>query len=91
MTPFRKSRSVPGLQITRQGTTPTAFAASKILRFATIGPVKAGWIVKDSGRWYITDEVDALIKLWVQHYDKLGQQAKLRLPLRPVYLLALDE
>lgn len=35
--------------------------------------------------------LDALIRLWVQHYDKLGQDAKLRLPLRPVYFLALDE
>jgi restriction system protein len=33
----------------------------------------------------------ALIDLWVQHYDKLKQEAKLRLPLRPVYFLALDE
>lgn len=35
--------------------------------------------------------LDALIRLWVQHYDKLGQEAKLRLPLRPVFFLALDE
>ena len=33
----------------------------------------------------------ALIDLWVQHYEKLKQEAKLRLPLRPVYFLALDE
>jgi hypothetical protein len=35
--------------------------------------------------------VGGLIKLWVQHYEKLRQEAKLRLPLRPVYFLALDE
>ncbi len=28
----------------------------KIIRFATIAPVKAGWLVKDKGRWYLTDE-----------------------------------
>jgi restriction system protein len=35
--------------------------------------------------------LESLIKLWVQHYEKLKQEAKLRLPLRPVYFLALDE
>src|SRR5260370_33106468 len=25
-------------------------------RFATIGPVKAGWLVKNKGRWYLTEE-----------------------------------
>lgn len=28
----------------------------KTVRFATIGPVKAGWLVKDKGRWSLTDE-----------------------------------
>src|SRR5215472_3998465 len=28
----------------------------KMARFATIGPVKAGWLVKSKGRWYVTDE-----------------------------------
>jgi restriction system protein len=28
----------------------------KIVRFATIGPVKAGWLVKSKGRWTVTDE-----------------------------------
>ncbi|MGH7717422.1 MAG: restriction endonuclease [Gemmatimonadaceae bacterium] len=35
---------------------PTVRRYPKIVRFATIGPVKAGWLVKDSGRWSITDE-----------------------------------
>jgi len=25
-------------------------------RFATIGPVKAGWLVKSKGHWYVTEE-----------------------------------
>lgn len=28
----------------------------KMIRFATIGPVKAGWLVKEKGKWYLTDE-----------------------------------
>jgi restriction system protein len=28
----------------------------KMARFATIGPVKAGWLVKSKGRWYLTEE-----------------------------------
>ena len=28
----------------------------KMARFSTIGPVKAGWLVKSKGRWYITEE-----------------------------------
>lgn len=28
----------------------------KTVRFATIGPVKAGWLVKDKGVWTLTDE-----------------------------------
>jgi restriction system protein len=35
--------------------------------------------------------LDALVKLWVQHYAKLDQAAKRRLPLQPVYFLALEE
>src|SRR5260370_12965283 len=28
----------------------------KMARFATIGPVKAGWLVKSKGRWYLTED-----------------------------------
>jgi restriction system protein len=28
----------------------------KIVRFGTIGPAKAGWMVKSKGRWFITEE-----------------------------------
>jgi len=28
----------------------------KIVRFATIAPVKAGWLVKNKGKWILTDE-----------------------------------
>jgi restriction system protein len=35
---------------------PNARRFEKMARFATIGPVKAGWLVKTKGRWYLTDE-----------------------------------
>lgn len=61
--------------------------------------VSTGNFTKDAEQKVRTDKqhrvtligLDALVKLWVQHYDKLGQEAKLRLPLRPVHFLALDE
>lgn len=31
----------------------------KIVRFATIGPVKAGWLVKDRGEWQVTEDGQA--------------------------------
>ena len=51
-----------------QVVSPTAFEKSdypnrpgiqrfgKMIRFATIGPVKAAWMVKDKGKWYLTEE-----------------------------------
>lgn len=61
--------------------------------------VSTGNFTKDAEQKVRTDKqhrvtligLDALVKLWVQHYDELTQEAKLRLPLRPVYFLALDE
>lgn len=35
---------------------PNARRFEKIIRFATIGPVKAGWMVKDKGIWILTPE-----------------------------------
>jgi len=29
---------------------------ARMIRFATIGPVKAGWLIKDKGKWYVTEE-----------------------------------
>jgi restriction system protein len=28
----------------------------KMIRFATIAPVKAGWLVKDKGKWWLTKD-----------------------------------
>jgi restriction system protein len=35
---------------------PNVRRFDKIVRFATIGPVKAGWLVKSKGHWTLTDE-----------------------------------
>lgn len=35
---------------------PTVRRFEKIVRFATIGPVKAGWILKSKGRWVVTEQ-----------------------------------
>lgn len=35
---------------------PTVRRFEKIVRFATIGPVKAGWILKSKGRWIVTEQ-----------------------------------
>jgi restriction system protein len=35
---------------------PNVRRFENLARFATIGPVKAGWMVKTKGRWYVTEE-----------------------------------
>jgi restriction system protein len=37
-------------------TRPGVRRFEKIVRFATIGPVKAGWLTKNKGKWILTDE-----------------------------------
>jgi len=36
--------------------TPTARRYEKIVRFSTIGPVKAGWLIKEKGQWSLTED-----------------------------------
>jgi restriction system protein len=36
----------------------------KTLRFATIAPVKAGWLYKAKGRWSITEEGRAALRTY---------------------------
>jgi restriction system protein len=37
-------------------TRPGVQRFKKMIRFATIAPVKAGWMLKDKGKWYLTEE-----------------------------------
>lgn len=52
----------------------------KIVRFSTIGPVKAGWLVKDRGLWSLTDEGTKALSLFsdpeelAKESDKLYRQ-----------------
>ncbi len=36
-------------------------------------------------------DLEKLVELWVQHYDKVAEADKLLLPLKPVYYLAPPE
>ena len=36
-------------------------------------------------------DLEAFFDLWVKHYDKLSQDARQRLPLRPIYFLSPEE
>ena len=66
---------------------PTAFELSeypnrpgvvryeKIVRFATIGPVKAGWLVKTKGQWSVTDAGVAAIAQYANDPEGLMREA----------------
>jgi restriction system protein len=45
---------------------PNVRRYEKIVRFSTIGPVKAGWLIKNKGLWSLTDEGR---KAFVDHPD----------------------
>jgi len=51
----------------------------KIARFATIGPVKAGWLVKSKGRWYLTEE-------GIKAYNHIQDPEKFTRETRRLYL-----
>jgi restriction system protein len=38
-----------------------------------------------------TIDLDEFIELWIEHFAQLTADAKIRLPLRPIYILALPE
>jgi restriction system protein len=48
---------------------PTIRRFEKVVRFATIMPVKAGWLIKDKGQWTLTDQGH---KAWKQFSDPLA-------------------
>lgn len=41
----------------------------KIVRFATVDTVRAGWLIKDSGTWMITDDGIMALKNWPDPLD----------------------
>jgi len=48
-------------------------------RFATIGPVKAGWLVKSKGHWYVTEEGK-------KAYNQIQDPAQFNREARRLYL-----
>lgn len=51
----------------------------KMARFATIGPVKAGWLVKSKGRWYLTEE-------GIKAYNQIKDPEEFNREVRRLYL-----
>jgi restriction system protein len=49
----------------------------RIVRFATISPVKAGWLVKDKGRWSATEEGLAVIDRYPDVADLAREASRL--------------
>jgi restriction system protein len=43
------------------------------------------------GRKITLLDLQAVFDLWVEHYEKLNQDAPRRLPLKPIYFLAPEE
>lgn len=41
----------------------------KMIRFATIAPVKAGWMIKDKGKWYLTEEGKRAYEKYTDPYE----------------------
>src|SRR4051812_15101112 len=49
----------------------------KIVRFSTIGPVKAGWLVKANGRWSLTDEGRQAYEAFPDPADFMAESGRL--------------
>ena len=49
----------------------------KMVRFATIAPVKAGWLIKNKGLWTITDEGRAAYKRYSDPYQLTREAGRL--------------
>jgi restriction system protein len=56
---------------------PGVVRFDKILRFTTIGPVKAGWLVKDHGTWTVTEAGKAVIGKYSDPADLMRESNRL--------------
>lgn len=52
-----------------KGTYESGGRFEKIVRFATLGPGRAGWMIKDSGIWSVTEEGIAALEMWPDPSD----------------------
>jgi restriction system protein len=57
--------------------TPNSPRFEKIVRFATIDLVKAGWIVKSKGRWFLTEEGRSAYKKYYSPEDFYKEAVRL--------------
>ena len=57
--------------------TPNSPRFEKIVRFATIDLVKAGWLVKGKGRWYLTEEGHQAYKKYTDPEDFYKEAVRL--------------
>lgn len=76
------------IEESRQRLPPTDFESSlypntqqerygKMLRFSTIAPVKAGWIVKNKGTWFVTDEGKAAYRTFYDPRELVKEAERL--------------
>jgi len=56
---------------------PNSPRFEKIVRFATVDIVKAGWMVKNKGRWFITEEGQQAYKKYKDPEDVYKEAARL--------------
>jgi len=56
LTQLEGSLSLTDFEQSTYPNNPSVRRFEKIVRFSTISPVKAGWIVKSKGRWAVTEE-----------------------------------
>jgi restriction system protein len=56
---------------------PTVRRYPKVVRFSTIASVKAGWLVKESGRWSLTDDGRHAYKRFTDPAEFMAESARL--------------
>jgi restriction system protein len=56
---------------------PTVRRYPKVVRFSTIASVKAGWLVKESGRWSLTDEGRQAYERFTDPAEFMAESARL--------------
>ena len=56
---------------------PSVRRYPKVVRFSTIGPVKAGWLVKENGRWSVTEEGRNAYEAFTDPSDFMAEASRL--------------
>lgn len=72
-------------------TNPAIRRFEKIVRFSTIGAVKAGWLVKSKGHWTITDDGRAALQQFTNPGDLIREASRLYRKWRKAQPDTLDQ